>query len=240
MSHHNMKLIVPLLVSCATALSSCRMSDQLAPQATAPQPISITPVKRTGIDGLRLDLEWARSAARSAEREHGITIGDQNTSTPIGDLVTRLEDQLRLAETPARSAASGSSSMPRGLVPAPTPSFDYLDPGDVAGMTTIYASGAPPATRRVIVYAYTSCYKLPSMTIADLSGKTTIRQFDTGSILVQDWPFAADPAPNYTSTTSTWIVSGPALSFSVVTQHFCQLGPRGDWPYVYSRGFAVV
>ena len=241
MSHHNMKLIVPLLVSCATALSSCTMSDHLAPQGAAPQPVSIgTPIRRSGVEGLRLDLEWARSAARSAEGQDGIIMGAQNTGMPLLDLVTQLEAQLRLAETSARSPASTSTSKTRGLAPRPTPSFDYLDPADVGGATSIYASAAPPATRRVTVYAFTSCYTLPSMTIADLTGKITIRRFDTGDIRVQDWPFSADPAPNYTSTTSLWIVDGPALSFTVMTRHTCQLGPKGDWPYKYTQAFAVV
>ena len=240
MSHRNLKLIVPLLVACATALSSCTMSDHLAPQGAAPQPVSIgTPIRRGGIDGLRLDLDWARSAARSAEGQDGL-MGTRNTSVPMADLVTQLEAQLRLAEAPARSPASASTPKSRGLAPAPAPSFDYLDPADVGGATSIFANIAPPATRRVTVYAFTSCYTLPSMTIADLTGKITIRRFDTGLIHVQDWPFSADPAPNYTSVTSLWIVNGPPVSFTAITKHSCQLGPKGDWPFKPSQAFAVV
>lgn len=241
MSHHNMKLIVPLLVSCATALSSCTMSDQIAPQGAASQVVSTgAPIRRSGVDGLRLDLEWARSAARSAEGQDGIITGAQNTSVPMLDLVTQLEAQLRFAETPVRDPASTSTSKTRGLAPAPAPSFDYLDPADVGGATSIYSNVAPPATRRVTVYAFTSCFTLPSMTIADLTGKITIRRFDTGLIHVQDWPFSADPAPNYTSATSLWIVSGPALSFTAYTKHICQLGAPGEWPYRQTQAFAVV
>ncbi|HET7188536.1 MAG TPA: hypothetical protein VFI52_10290 [Gemmatimonadaceae bacterium] len=241
MSHNIIKLVVPLLVSCAISLASCTASDQMAPQTIAPELVSVGPsVRRSGVEGLRLDLEWARSVARSTATPTALSIGAPNTSVPMDDLVTQLEAQLRLAEARAPESASRSASMLRGLAPAPNPSFDYLDPGDVGGATTIYSSAAPPATRNITVYAFTSCFTLPSMTIADLTSKITIRRFDTGEIRVQDWPFAADPRPNYTSATSPWIWSGPALSYSVMTKHICRLGPVGDWPYRDTQAFAVV
>lgn len=242
MSHHNMKMkrIVPLLFSCAMSLSSCTMSDQVTPAAATGLVTIGTPVMRSGVEGLRLDLEWARSAARDAAGRDAIGTGGATTSVSMDDLVTQLEAQLRLAEAPARAAAHGSTSVLRGLSPAPTPSFDYLDPADVNGATAIYSNIAPPATRVVTVYALTSCYTLPSMTVADLESKTTIRRFDTGEIRVWEWPTTAEPRPSYTSASWPWTVSGPPLYFTVFTRHYCQQGPKGQWPYRDTQGFAIV
>jgi hypothetical protein len=241
MSPHKLKVTLPLLLGCAMSLSSCAMRDSVAPEAAAPGELSVGPVEtRGGVDGLRADLAWARSIARSAPGERRITIGGAGArDVSIDELVARLQGELGVAEgrtTPHSTAAAARAA----LSPGSSPAFDYLSFGDVGGATSIYSSGGPPGVRTVTVYAYTSCYLQPSMTVADLKSLVNVNDFATGARLLVDWPFYAPSSPSYTSASlpMRW-GPGPAISVWARSTHTCEKGPRGDWPFVPSSAYTV-
>jgi hypothetical protein len=238
MSSYTMKVARPLLL--AFVVSSCTASESVAPEAAHTDAVSIgRVVNRGGIEGLRADLAWARSVAGDLENRKRIRIGTANgRDVSIDQLVAGLENQLGLADAGAMVPAPSEGRL-GALSPTASPSFDYLSFGDVGGATTIYSSGGPPGFRNITVYAYTTCYRQPSMTIADLKGVININDFATNAPRILDWPYRGDPTPSYTSTSVPMQWSGPALNIRARSTHTCQVGPRGDWPYMNSGAYTI-
>lgn len=249
MSHSNMWSSLLLVSGCTLSLSACSMSDNISPQSLRPRVLSESlGVSRSGVEGLRDDLAWARSIAQNPAAQHRLTrISSTWASvTSADDLVAHLQAELASAEANAassrqmsstsvvfsraggeQSAALAGNERASALSPS-SPRYDYEDQS-VSGFSLISADSPPTNTRMVGFHGNTSCYLYGnSMTIAALKADL---KMSFGGVVFWQYDGFRDSGVQYVTGRAYTQVWGDAISATMVTRHTCEHGWFGNYPY---------
>jgi hypothetical protein len=206
----------PIAVLLALQAASCTPGDAVAPRVeavpTRPVVIAAGPtMARQGIEGLRLDLEDARSIASDATARGSIAIGATwSPSISLTEYVDYLEATMRTA-TGQKSAAD------------PHLRKDEVYDPQVGGVSFIGLAGAPAPDPRVIHYGgSTTCYAFNSASIARLSSE--LKAIYSGVVFWSQNGWQVPDGMQSTSgiySLSTW---GDLVQATMNTKHVCDTG----------------